>query len=202
MPEDVLEWGSSEPTKSRDWGRRLTVPPVAPYVLAGVGAVAYFVSISQPWRVYKLEPASRGLVSDASGFADRHEYAITLGLGLGYTVSVLVLAAIFPIVLMGSRRMKRVATGVGVALGVMAVAQLAAVISLAGKDSVWYEASSELRLTVELDTGMYASFAAVIAFVGAILAIHNVGVRLKRPEPEEDPEYAHDTARDLTVSAS
>lgn len=206
MPEDVLEWGTSEPrhvpARSASWVDRLVVPPVTPYLLAGVGAIAYFVSISQPWRVYKIEPATRGLVSDTSGFADRHEYALTLGLGLGYTVSALVLAGIFPMVLMGSQRMKRVATGVGIAIGVMCLAQLAAVISLAGKDSVWYESTSELKLTVELQTGMYASFAAVLALAGAMLATHYVGVRRPRPEPDSEPEYDTDAPRDLTVTAS
>jgi hypothetical protein len=207
MPEDVLEWGSSEPrqahTRSSSWADRLAVPPVTPYVLAGLGAIAYFVSLSQPWRIYKIEPSTRGLVSDTSGFADRHEYALTLGLGLGYTVAALALAAIFPIVLMGSHRMKRVATGVGLALAVMCVAQLAAVISLAGRDSVWYESTSELKVTVEAETGLYASFAAVIALAAAILATHYVGVRRRRRSvPEPEPEWDTDTPRDLTVSAS
>jgi hypothetical protein len=205
MPEDVLEWGSSEsrPARTRSsWADRLVVPPVAPYVLAGVGALAYFVSISQPWRVFKIEPAQRGLVSDTAGFADRHEYALTLGLGLAYSVAALALAAIFPMVLMGSQRMKRVATGVGIALGVMCLAQLAAVISLAGKDSVWYESTTELNLTVQAEAGLYASFAAVIALGAAILATHYVGVRRPRPQAEPEPEYEIDTPRDLTVSAS
>jgi hypothetical protein len=206
MPEDVLEWGTSEPrhvqARASSWADRLVVPPVTPYVLAGLGAIAYFVSVSQPWRVYKIEPATRGLVSDTSGFADRHEYAMTLGLGLGYTAAALALAAIFPMVLMGSQRMKRVATGVGIAVGVMGLAQLAGVISLAGKDSVWYESTSELKLTVEVETGMYASFAAVLALTGAILATHYIGVRRPRPQPDPEPEWDTDTPRDLTVSAS
>lgn len=205
MPEDVLEWGTSEPRHTQrrpSWADRLVVPPVTPYVLAGVGAITYFVSVSQPWRVYKIEPAQRGLVSDTAGFADRHEYALTLGLGLAYSVTALALAAILPMVLMGSQRMKRVATGIGIAVGVMGIAQLAAVISLAGKDSVWYESTSELRLTVESETGIYAAFASVILLVAAILATHYVGVRRKRPEPAEEPDYDTDAPRDLTVSAA
>lgn len=206
MPEDVLEWGSSEARSDRgrsSWADRLVLPPVTPYVLAGLGAIAYFVSISQPWRVYKIEPAQLGLISDTAGFADRHEYALTLGLGLAYSVAALALAAVFPMVLMGSQRMKRVGTGVGVALAVMCLAQLAAVVSLAGKDSVWYESTSELRLTVESQTGMYASFAAVIAFGAAILATHYAGVRRHGPVSQAaEPEYDTDTPRDLTVTAS
>jgi hypothetical protein len=205
MPEDVLEWGTSEPRHAQarfSWADRLVIPPVTPYVLAALGAIAYFVSISKPWRVYKIEPVQQATLSYSAGFTERQEYAMSLGLGLGYTVVALALAGIFPMALMGSQRMKRIATAVGLAIGVIGLAQLAAMITLAGKDSVWYESTRELKLTVHVETGMYAAFGAVVALAAAALATHYVGVRRPRRGPEPEPEYATDTPNDLTVTRS
>lgn len=205
MPEDVLEWGTSEPRHAHtrsSLADRLVLPPVAPYVLAALGAIAYFVSISQPWRLYRIEPTLGGSMSQAFGLTDRRDYALTFGLGLAYTVVALVLAAVFPVVLMGSLRMKRVATGVGLAVGVIGLTQLAAVISLGGKDSLWYETSTEMKVTVEMQTGLYAAFGAMVLLAAAILATHYVGVRRSRPPSTAEPEYDTDAPRDLTVTAS
>lgn len=205
MPEDVLEWGSAEemPQQRVNWGNRLAVPPVVPYVLAGVGAVAYFVSLSQPWRLYHMEPTDAGGTNLAySNFADRPEYAQSLGLGLGYIVTALALAGLFPLVLMGSRRMKRAATGVVISAGVMCLAQLIAVVSINGKDSVWYESSVGIHQTITAQPGLYASFAAVLLLVAASVSTHYAGARRTRRVDEDEPEYDTDPVQDLTVTAS
>lgn len=201
MPEDVLEWGSGEAIEGRPRSPvGLKVPPLMPQVLAGVGAVAYFVSLSQPWRLYTLSTEGAAAATDAS-FSDRREFALSFGLGMAYTVALLVLAAVFPIVLMGSRRMRRVATGVAIAVGVMSLAQLFSVVMLGGKESVYFNDTPGLKTVVITEVGLYAAFAAVVALVAATIAIHYVGTRPQRPVADE-PEYATDTPRDLTVSAS
>jgi hypothetical protein len=208
MPEDVLEWGSiseiaAHPRPPRRWDERVVVPPAAPYVLAGVGAVAYFVSLSQPWRLYHMEPTDAGGAGVSySSFADRPEYAQSLGLGLGYIVTALALAALFPLVLMGSRRMKRAATGVVISAGVMCLAQLIAMVSVNGKDSVWYESSVGIHQTITAQPGLYASFVAVLFLVAASIATHYAGAR--RPRPVDDDEVAYDTdpVQDLTVTGA
>jgi len=205
MPEDVLEWGSDggQPVheRGRSWGDRVVLPPVMPYVLAGIGAVAYFVSISQPWRVFHFQPEPTGQIA-VSDFGDRHEYALTLGLGLAYSVCVLVLAGLVPIVLLGSLRMKRIATGIGLAIGVLGLAQLVAVVSIGGRDSVWYEGSGELHMTVASQTGLYAAFAAIVALALATISTNYVGAARRRAAAPDEPEFDTDTVRDLTVSAS
>ena len=206
MPEDVLEWGTADGQpvreRGRSWGDRVVLPPVAPYVLAGVGAVAYFLSISQPWRVYHFQPDSNTQISSSLGFNDRHEYALTLGLGLAYTVGALALAALIPVVLMGSLRMRRIGTGICLAMGVMCLAQLIAVISIAGRDSVWYESTAELHQTISSETGLYAAFAAVVSLALATISTHYIGARRRARAVEEEPEFDTDPVRDLTVSSS
>jgi hypothetical protein len=206
MPEDVLEWGTGDGRpvreRGRSWGDRVVLPPIAPYVLAGIGAVAYFVSVSQPWRVYHFQPDSNTQIASSLGFGDRHEYALTLGLGLAYTVGALVLAGLIPVVLTGSVRMKRIATGICLAMGVMCLAQLIAVVSIAGRDSVWYESSTELHQTISSETGLYAAFAAVVSLALATISTHYIGARRRPRAVEEEPEFETDAPRDLTVSAS
>jgi hypothetical protein len=206
MPEDVLEWGSDggRPAKGRgrSWGDRVVLPPVAPYILAGIGAVAYFVSVSQPWRVYHYAPESSEQNLIPAGFGDRYEYGLTLGLGLAYTVTALGLAALFPVVLMGSLRMKRIATGICLVMGVMCLAQLFAVFSIAGKDSVWFDSSTGLHQTTSTQTGLYAAMAAVVLLALATMSTHYVGSRRHRPAVKDEPEFDKDAVRDLTVSAS
>jgi hypothetical protein len=201
MPEDVLEWGDGSAAEKGRWGAGLKVPPVTPYVLAGVGAVAYFVSLSRPWRIYKLSEDSGGTISVNGAFTDRPEFAMSLGLGLAYMVALLVLAAIFPLVLMGSRRARRVGTGVAVAVGVMCLAQLISIVTLGGQESIFFNDAPGLHTVVTNEIGLYAAFVAVAGLLAATIATHYVGTRRQRPA-EEEPEYAADTARDLTVSAS
>jgi hypothetical protein len=204
MPEDVMEWGrATEPAvrqPGRPWSERIALPPVTPYILAAIGAVGYFVSVSQPWRAFHYQPDSNTQLISATN--DRQEYALTLGLGLAYTLGVLVLAALVPTALMGSQRMKRIATGVGVTVGVLGLAQLIAVITIGGKDSVYYETATELHQTVTVENGLYAAFAAVVAFALAAISANYTGARRRRAFLAQEPEFDTDTVRDLTVSAN
>jgi hypothetical protein len=200
MPEDVLEWGDGSAAEKGRWGAGLKVPPVTPYVLAGVGVVAYFVSLSRPWRVYALQEQNSGVITSVDAtFSDRREFALSLGLGLTYTMALLVLAAIFPLVLMGSRRARRVGTGVAVAVGVMCLAQLISLVTLGGQESIYFNNVPGLHTVVTNEIGLYAAFVALAGLLAATIATHYVGTRRQRPAEEE---YAADTARDLTVSAS
>jgi hypothetical protein len=199
MPEDVLEWGDGSAAEKGRWRAGLKIPPVTPYVLAGVGAVAYFVSLSRPWRVYTLDQNSGMTTSVDAAFNDRREFALSLGLGLAYTVALLVLATIFPLVLMGSRRARRVGTGMAVAVGVMCLTQLISVVTLGGQESVYFNDIPGMHTVVTNEIGLYAAFVAVAGLLAATIATHYVGTRRQRPAQED---YVVDTARDLTVSAS
>ena len=87
-------------------------------------------------------------------------------------------------------------------MGVMCLAQLFAVFSIAGKDSVWFDNSAELHQTITTQTGLYAAFAAVVTLAVATVSTHYVGSRRHRPAVADEPQFDTDVARDLTVSAS
>lgn len=180
MSDDVLEWGSAVPTRPP-----LTLPRATPFVLAGLGAAAFFASLANPWRTFVYATSDQ---VDAV-LQRRPDYALTVGLGTAYVVAGFALAALVPLALYGSLRQRRVATGVTAAVGTMALLLVASIAFSDGKDSVYYEFNPDIQAQQVLHSGIYAAFASIIFLVAATVAVP-VSQGRRRPAAVELQEHA------------
>ncbi|NUT35929.1 MAG: hypothetical protein HOV79_22980 [Hamadaea sp.] len=191
MQEDVMEWGSSAPAKLP-----LTLPRATPFVLAGLGAVAFFASLINPWRSFGYTGTQ---TPDGEIAFERADYALTLGVGTAYVVAASALTVLLAFALYGSVRQRRTATAAGGFLGTMTVLLLASIALSDGKNSVYYEVNPDIKLVVTVHSGLYTAFAAIVFLVAATVAVQ-VSQGRGRAEAEDIEEAGEHRALDLSVT--
>ncbi|MCW3816557.1 hypothetical protein ONA91_19105 [Micromonospora sp. DR5-3] len=182
----IVEWDGDESESPTRVGRSLSglardhrLPPV----LAGLGAVAAVASLIGEWLVMTIPnggPEGNTTIRVAGGVGD------VGGLGVGYLVGLLGLAAAAALALRGTgavRQNARVA-GLGLAAAVLAVLSAAAVtLDDSGQRTFFYSPEDGVR--VDYGRGLVTAFIATVLFAGALyLSARAVAAA---PDREADP---------------
>ncbi|MGC4806525.1 hypothetical protein [Micromonospora sp. DT233] len=162
----VVEWGGPDPAPTERVGRSLSGlarDRRLPLVPAGLGAAAAFASLVGEWMVMTVPnggPEGSSTLRVPAGVTDIG------GLGVGYLVGLLALAATLALALRGTPAVRRDARTAGLAVAVGLLGFLVATafsLDDSGQRTFFY--SPEEGFTVEYGRGLVMAFAA-----GALLA--------------------------------
>ncbi|WP_027342903.1 hypothetical protein [Hamadaea tsunoensis] len=197
MSDDVLEWGD-EPTARRR--PSLVIPPVAPYIAAGAGLLAFLLSLMYPWQTLNVVESG----NQDGGFDESLSvWPSSSPIGTGYLVGVLALCGLAAVTVAGSRRARRTAGMSGGAIGLGLVVVLLAVVLTHGRGYLALNiADDRVKIIAATEKGLLFAFAAVVLLAGAsVLALVTAPARSHPRVPAEEPDEPEDEL-ELTVTAA
>lgn len=199
MTEDVIDFspdGRHDRSPTRHWPSWRTNGAALP--LAALGAALAAASCFGEWQSVHIPDEGRQAQTFSSPVA-------ALGpLGAAYLMTAVVLFTAAVLTLFGDRSIRRTARLAGLALSGCALVLLAGTANMLSKtidgaNFRFYPADSMDEITFQLEWGIFAAFAGVVA-VGVALVLSRPAVLGEVPqEQREEPEFADD-AIDLTVS--